>query len=171
MIELENKKIYDFIVQKDLLVDEGRKISREMEAMDVKIKRFEEKEKRITSKVKLPPDLEKRGDAIVKEIEALDREMSKLLKKINDAKLEAIPKDMKEQHVQLLKEREIKERDRNKIALKVQKLKDKVVPVIQKDVKPLLGEYEDIETAKVKDGKIVITTFSHLEEWKSKFKR
>jgi hypothetical protein len=79
---------------------------------------------------------------------------------------------MKDEHMQLFKDKEKLERDRNKIALKVQKIKDKVIPIIQKEVKPLLlQEYDDIETAKVKDGVVVINTFNHLEDWKAAFKR
>lgn len=169
MIEIQNPKLYDFLVKKEVLVNDGRKISREIELMEIKIRRLEEKEKKITMKVRPPKDKEERGNQIVKEIERLDKEMSKLLKEIDDARLAAVPKEMKDEHLQLLKDKEVKERERNKIALKIQKIKDRVIPVIQKHVKPLLGEYEDIETAQIKDGKVVINTFNYLEEWKRKF--
>ena len=89
---------------------------------------------------------------------------------IEQQKLDAIPKDIKTAHQALMKEREELERERNKIALKVQKIKDRVVPLIQKEVKPLLKEYEDIDTAKTKDGKVTINTFNHLNDWIRAFK-
>lgn len=171
MITLENKKLHDLIVQKDAEVDIGRGISRKIEAIETKIKRFEQKEKTITAKVIPPKELTDRGDAIVREVTKLQTELTKIANQINDSKLAAIPEDMKEEHMALLKEREKLERGRNKIALKVQKIKDKLIPIVQREVKPLLKEYDDIETARAKDGKVVISTFNHLEEFKRKFHR
>jgi hypothetical protein len=69
-------------------------------------------------------------------------------------------------------EREKLERERNKIALKVQKIKDKIIPLIRKEVKPLLKDpFDDIETAQIKEDKVVVDTFNHIEEFKKKFKQ
>lgn len=180
MITLENKKVHDWIVAKDELVFEGRRISGTLENIEGKIKRLEEKEKKITSRVVPPKELTDKGDVITKQIAGLSDELDGILRKISDAKLEAIPKIIKDDHYTLMKEREKLERDRNKIALKVQKIKDKIVPLVQKEVSPLvrkerivtinIGKYDDIETAKAKDGKVVISTFNHLEDWQKKFK-
>ena len=171
MIEINNRKLHDLIVDKDELVTKGRSISRDIEMLDIKIKRYEDKEKRITEKVQAPEGLKNRGDEIMKLFNSLDKEFTDITKQIKELKLAMIPSDIKEEHEKLMKDREILERDRNKIALKVQKIKDKVIPIIQKEVKPLLvDKYDDIETAKAVDGKIVISTFNHLEEWKKKFR-
>jgi len=170
MIELNNKKICDLLVMKDSIVADGIKISQKIEAIEKKAKVFEDKEKALTAKIVPPKEITDRGDVIVKQIEKLDKELSVIIKEINEAKLNAVPAKMKEEHLQILKDKEVLERDRNKLALKVQKIKDKVIPIIQKEVKPLLKEYEDIETAQVKNGKVVISTFNRLEEWKAKFK-
>lgn len=171
MIIIDNKRLHDYIVQKDKLVDDGRAISRQIETLEVKIKRFEDKEKKITAKIVPPVELTDKGDAMAKELERLSAELGKIADQINQSKLDAIPEEMKNEHMQLLKEKEELERERNKVALKVQKIKDKVIPIVQKEVKPLLKEYDDIETAKVKDGKVVINTFNYLEDFKAKFKR
>lgn len=170
MITLENKKLHDWIVQKDELVEQGRAKSREIEAIEKKIETFERKEKQITGEVQPQKELKEEGDGLIKELEKTMKRLEELGKIIEEEKLNAIPKEMKEEHQALLKEREQKERERNKIALKVQKIKDRVVPLIQKEVKPLLKEYDDIETAKTKDGKVVINTFNHLVDWKRAFK-
>jgi len=170
MITIENKRVHDYIVQKDELVTIGRGISKDIDAIDVRIKRLEEKEKRITGKVKPPQELVDKGEALVKEVTKLNTELTKIADEINNSKLAAIPEDMKQEHLQLFKDKEKLERERNKIALKVQKIKDKLIPIIQKEVKPLLEKYDDIETAKTKDGKVVIETFNHLEDFKKKFK-
>lgn len=170
MITLQNKRVHDYIVQKDLAVNEGRKISAKIETLDAKISNYEEKEKKITSKVVAPKELTEKGDLMVQQIVKLNADIEKIIKEISDFKLLSVPKEIKEAHLALMAEREKLERDRNKIALKVQKIKDRIIPIIQREVKPLLNQYDDIETAKAKDGKVVITTFNHLEEWCKAFK-
>ncbi len=171
MITIENKKLHDLIVMKDELVNVGRGISRKIDEVDVKIKRLENKEKAITGKIVPSKELTEKGDALVKEMMAKEKELNKLADEINKLKMAAVPQQMIDDHKQLLKDKEQLERDRNKIALKVQKIKDKCVPIIQKEVKPLLGEYDDIETAKAKNGKVDIVTYNHLQDFKSKFHR
>lgn len=191
MITLDNKKLHDWILEKDILVNGGRKISRDIETIDIKVKRYEEREKIITGKVKIPQDLLDEANGIALKLSQLlgkdgsyipsyDSEFGKVLKKIEDYKLEQVPKDIKEKHLALLKEKELCERERNKVALKVQKIKDRIIPLVQKEVKPLIcqermvtiniGRYDDIETAKVKDDKVIISSFNHLTEYMSKWK-
>lgn len=165
---IENKRIHDLIVAKDLLVNEGRKLSGEMEKLERKIAQFEEKERVITAKVDVK-ELQDKGEILNNECQKKFEELQRIIKQIEDVRLSHIPEDMKNEHLGLMKEREKMERDRNKIFLKVQKIKDKVVPIIQKEVKPLLGQYDDIETAKTRDGKVIISTFNRLDEWKAKF--
>lgn len=170
MIEIDNKKIHDLIVDKDALVDAGRAVSKKLDELEKQITDFEKKERAITSKVRVV-DLEKKGNEINDTCAKMFEELNKILGEIEQKRLEAIPKEMKDAHYALLAEREKLERERNKLALKVQKVKDKVVPLIQKHVKPLLEKYDDIETAKTKDGKVIINTFNYLEDFKSKFNR
>lgn len=171
MITLENKKLADLISNKDLLVNEGRKITRDIESLESKIRSFENKEKLITGRIKVSKDLEERGNALTEEINKKVEELNKIGREVEQQKLDAIPKEIKDAHMDLLKKKEVLERDRNKIALKIQKIKDKVVPMIKKSVKPLLAEYDDIETAKAKGDNVEIVTFNHLEEFKKKFNR
>ena len=170
MLSIENKKLHDWIVQKDELVNVGRKLSGKLDSIEIKIKRFETLEKRITSKVELK-ELKEEGEIIIQQMEVLNNKLTEIGNKISAEKLAAIPLKMKEDHEALMKERATLEQERNKVALKVQKIKDRIIPLVQKEVKPLLGEYEDIETAKTKDGKVVINTFDRLEEFKRQFKR
>lgn len=169
MIELNNKKIYDLLEQKEVLVKAGRKLSSEIETLQHKITKYQDKEKKITEACKVP-DLEKKIETLGKEVEERVNEMEKILEEIRNIKLASIPADLKKEHLELIKQREAKERERNKVALKIQKIKDKVVPVIQVETKPFLKEYDDIETAELKDGLIKITTFNHLENWKKEFR-
>lgn len=171
MIELKNKKIYDFIVKKDELVDEGRSISSELDKVEIKIKKCQDKEKAITAKVEPDKELKERGDVLVELINKNMKELEEISKQIRDQKLEKVPKALEEEHKELMKTREKLQRDINKVALKVQKIKDRLTPLIQKEVKPLLEEYDDIETAQAKNGVVIIKTFNYLEDFKAKFKR
>lgn len=168
MIKIKNKKLVTLLLEKDKLVKEGRAISVEMEKIEKDINKCEDKEKAITAKVN-PTELVKQADAMQEEINTKIKQFEEIANEITKIKLAAIPKDLEQKHRDLMSTREKLERDRNKIALKIQKIKDRVIPVIQEKVVPMLKEYEDISTADVKDGEVVVTTFSHLEDWKKAF--
>jgi len=180
MLKITNAKLYDWIMLKDKEVAGGRKISEDMDKLEKKIKRFEIMEKRITGKIKPDQELVDKGDKMVKDLQKMQEELMKIADGINKKKLEAVPQKMKDEHMALLKEREVLERERNKVALKVQKIKDRIVPLVQKEVKPLLcaerieqidmGRFDDIETAKAKDGVVEISTFNRLTDFMNKFK-
>lgn len=169
-ITLDNKRVHDYIVDKDKLVDEGRAIQGKLNYVEEKIVKLESKEKVITAKVQIPKELTDKGDKLMKLMNDTNKELESLIKQVNDMKLAGVPEDMKKEHYDLMAQRETLERERNKIALKVQKIKDKMIPIVQKAVKPLLDEYDDIDTAKAKNGKVVISTFNHLADWKKAFK-
>lgn len=167
MIKITNKRIADYLRQKDVLVNEGRAISKELVDIEHKIATLDRKERKITEKVQ-PQELLEQGEKLKGEINTMVEELQKIGKAIEDAKIAAIPEDMVKNHYALRDLKEKKERERNKIALKIQKIKDKVSPIIRKEVKPLLKEeYDDIESADVDGDEIVIKTFNHLEEWKA----
>lgn len=170
IIHLENKKLEKLLTDRDVLLDDLLKVLNYLDKLEIKIKRFETLEKRITEKVEAK-DLTEKGEAIIKKMEALNNEVVKIGKEISALKLAAIPAKMKEDHEALMKERAEKEQERNKIGLKIQKYKDRIIPITQKEMKPLLGEFEDFESVKLKKDKITIETFDRLEEFKAKFKR
>lgn len=179
LITVENKKLHDWIVTKDKLVDEGRANEKLIEAIEKQIEDFKKQEQEITSKITPDPKLVEEGDRLAKEIEGVMKRLGEIGNLIEQGKLDAIPKDMIEKHRTLLKEKEEKERVRNKIALKVQKIKDRCVPLIKGEVKPFLkakklkeidiGRFNDIETATTKDGKVNFRLYNRLEEFMSKF--
>lgn len=154
---------------KELLVIEGRKITDELERIENKITACEVKEKKLTEKCQ-PKELGERAEALKEQINALIKEFETVAGDITKEKLAAIPKDLEATHRELMKLREEKERERNKIALKIQKIKDRIVPIIQKVVAPTLQEFEDIQTADVKNGVVEVKTYSRLEEWKNAYR-
>jgi predicted nucleic acid-binding Zn-ribbon protein len=169
-MQITNKKIISLLTDKDLLVKDGRAISKEIEKIDVKIKKCEDKEKAITGKVE-PKELGEEAEKLKAQINELVKKFEKVSGDIFNEKMAGIPKDLETEHKDLLKLKEERERERNKIALKVQKIKDRVVPLIQKEVAPHLEEYEDIESISIKGGVAEVKTFSHLEEFKARFKK
>ncbi len=169
-IEIDNQKLVELITSKDDEVTKGRALTVEIEKVEKKIEMYEKREKKITAAVAPDPELKKEGDALAQQVEAIMTRLQEIGNAINKAKLDAIPKDLELEHKAALKEKETLERDRNKCALRIQKIKDKVIPIIQKECKPLLKEFDDIETAQVKNGKVFVTTFNHLADWTRKFK-
>jgi len=168
MITIKDKKLVEMLKQKEALVIEGRNISKILEAIERDIEKCETEERKITAEVE-PKELAEEAEAMKKEIDALIKKFEKVANEITKTKLDAIPKELADKHKDLMKKREERERERNKVALKIQKIKDRIVPKIAAIVKPQLNEYEDVETAVVKNDEIVIKTFSYLEEWKKAF--
>lgn len=169
MITLENPKLYKLIEEKDALVKTGRKISSELETIEFKINKLQDKEKVITGKHQ-NKELMTKGEIARLEMERAMKAFDEIANQIHADKLAAIPQTMKDEHFALLKLRSDKEADRNKVALKIQKYKDKMIPLLKKLIKPHLGEFDDTETVEVKDGKILVTTFNYIEDFKKKFK-
>lgn len=165
-IEIENKKLFDWIKLKDDLVDEGRAITVLMEKQEKIVKQCENEEKRITGAVPADEKLKEEGDKLVVLFNETMKKLDEIGSKIEAKKLEAIPKTLLAKHKVALKENESLERERNKIALKIQKVKDRIIPLVQKEVKPLLNDYDDIETAKTgKNGVVIVETFNYLDQF------
>jgi predicted nucleic acid-binding Zn-ribbon protein len=169
MFTIDNAKLYKLIEDKDTLVKQGRKISSELETIEFKINKLQDKEKVITGKHE-NKDLATRGEIARLEMERAMKAFDKVAAEIHADKLEAIPKTMKDEHYAFMKKREELERDRNKIALKIQKFKDKLIPMLKKEIKPHLKEFEDTQTVELKDGKVVVETFDYLEDYKARFR-
>jgi predicted nucleic acid-binding Zn-ribbon protein len=168
-MQITNKKIVSLLKEKDELVKSGREVSKQIEKLEHLIKVCEDKEKAITAKIQ-PKELGDEAEKLKADINKLIKEFERVAEKITKTKLDGIPKDLEKKHKDYLEEKEKLERERNKIALKVQKIKDKVVPMIKKEVEPHLAEFEDLESAELKKDVVKVGIFSHLEEFKRKFK-
>jgi uncharacterized protein YoxC len=164
-IVVEDPVMLALLSEKDALVQEGREISKKIDEVEQKISECVKEEQNITSNVE-PAELIAQGNALRDAINEKIIELDALSEKIRQEKLKAIPKDLQDRHYALNDEKEKLEKERNKIALHVQKIKDKVIPKIQKHCKKALGEYEDLASAEIQEGKVVVEKFSHLAEWK-----
>lgn len=168
IIQIKDKRVLKHLQDKDELVKTGRRISDELERIETKILSCETKEKKITAE-RQDKELGDKAEALKAQINELVKEFEKVASDITLDKLSAIPKDLEKTHRDLMALKEEKERERNKIALKVQKIKDRVIPLIHKEVKPQLEQYEDIQTAEIVKGEVVVKLYSKLEEWKETY--
>ncbi len=90
---------------------------------------------------------------------------------IFDRMKEQTSQEFRTQHEILAKTKAELETERNKKALKAQKIKDRIIPIARRLLgKHLQNEYEDFYDIQLKDGVLVGTIFSHLDEWNKKFK-
>lgn len=165
--ELYDEKLHEYLSEKDELVKKGRKLSAKVEITQRKIEANEKKQR--THTAYKPQELWDKAVALDAKIAKDLTELEGIQKEVMKIKAERIPATVAKEFEYLKKEKEDYEIERNKVALKVQKIKDRAVPLIQKLMKPFLGEYEDIDTAELKGEKIIVKTFSHLENWKENF--
>lgn len=170
-VVFENPQYVKWLKDKDVLVKEGREISKQIEELEKEIQTYVEKEKEITAKV-FPKELIDEGNALRDKINEEVKELERIGNAIRDEKLKAIPKEMETEHLALTSKREKLEQERNKIALKVQKIKDRLIPKLQREMAKHLGEFEDLLSAELTKDKdaVVIKKFSHLQEWKRQWK-
>lgn len=174
-IKINDRKIEDLLREKNDLVEEGRSVSRMLEGLDKLIQKNLDKQRAITSQIE-PEDIKKRGEEAVKIYNEAVLNLDKVTNEMTQAKLAGLPDDVRNEYNDLQKRKEGMEKQRNKIALKVQKIKDRVVPAIQKKVVPLLKDFEDIDTAELIKGNIVVETHNlltpkieALEKWKTEY--
>jgi len=163
IVKLEHPKLKGWIEQKDELIQQGRKMSGEVdlisEAMESINKKLVAEEQKVDVK-----DLVVKGEELVKQLEGLQKQIYQRVR-------ENTPQELRDQYELLEKQKAEKMTELNKLGHKVQKVKDKIVPLVQKLGKPHLETmYEDLNTTKLdEDGNVVLEIFDHLEEFKSNY--
>lgn len=167
-MELFNKQLRGYLEKKNDLVKEGRKLSARIEILTIKLEKNKEKQRKYTAEIE-PKELIDRGNALDKQIASLLTELEGIQKEVHALKVQNIPQSVGEEYESLKAQIEELEIERNKKALGVQKLKDRIIPLTQKLVGDTLDEFEDLSTVELKNEKIIVTVFSHLEDFKEKF--
>lgn len=169
-IRIKDAKLVAMLKEKEQMVNEGREVSKRVEEIDTELETLKEKEKEYTGAL-VPAELIARGNVLKDEINAKVEELQKVANEVNDLKLANIPVEVKDRHAELAKEKEGLEKQLNKIGLKIEKFKSRYIPKIQKIARPQLkDEFDDLETANLDGDEIVVTTFSHLDLWKDRFR-
>lgn len=170
-IKIENKKLFNLLTEKGDLINTGREISdkvesyeKEMEELDLKVQEAEKKVD-ITDLTDKEKEISDRVQKCIDDMNAVKQEIYKRMS-------EQVDHSLHEAYEEVKKKKEQAEEIRNKIAIKIQKYNDKIIPLSRTLMKPFIeDEYEDYETIKIEDGKIVATIFSHLDDFKNNFKK
>ena len=167
--KLENEELKGLIEEKSKLVNEGRAKSVEIEKLETEMMETEELLKAEEKKVDLK-EFDKKQKAITKRMEKCIKDIDAVKLAIY-AKIKAeTPQELRDKYDALNKLKEEAETERNKIALSAQKFNDKIIPLSRELMKPLLqDEYEDYDTIMIKDGEMVCSIFSHLDDFKTQF--
>lgn len=171
IIKLENEELKSFILEKGKLVEQGRAKSEEIEKLEIEMAEIEkqliDEEKKIDLK-----EFKKKEKSITKRMEKCIADINTVKEAIY-AKIKAnTPQELRDKYDEAKKLKEEKETERNKIALSAQKYNDKIIPLSRDLMKPLLqDEFEDYDTIVIKDGEIIASIFSHLEDFKINFNK
>lgn len=168
-IIIENPVLVKLVHDKEQLVLEGRAKSVELEALEKELEEIKEEEKKYTANYENKELLDK-GMAIQEQVNKLIEELNEVAEKLKKEKLGNIPKELVDKHIEKAKKKEKIERELNRIGLKIERIKTRYIPKIQKIARPqLTDEFDDLDTSILRDGKIVVTVFNHVEEFKKNY--
>lgn len=170
-IKLNSEKLKKLVTDKGLLITEGRATSEEIEKIEREMNELDEQIKQLEKSVDLQ-EFHDKEKAVNETVEKAIEQMKEIQKEIYAKLKQFIPEDLGNDYDRLKKKKERLEEKRNKIALNVQKYNDKIIPLGRKLMKPFLeNEFEDYDTLRLEDGEVVCTIFSHLEDFKTRFKK
>ncbi|HDO20103.1 MAG TPA: hypothetical protein ENG81_01070 [Candidatus Bathyarchaeota archaeon] len=169
--KIENEELKKLIIKKGEIVKKGRAKSNEIAELEIEMDKINTELMAEEKKVDLK-EFGKREKAITDTMEKCIKDMDKVKLDIYAKMKEETSKDLRARYDEANKSKEKKENERNKIALKAQKFNDKIIPLGREIMTPFLeDEYEDYSTIMVKDGEIIATVFSHLQDWKIAFNK
>lgn len=170
-ITIENDKLKELMTKKGQLVEKGRGVSDEIEAIEKEMNEIDLKLQEEEKKVNID-DLLEREKEQTKIVEECIEKMKVIKQEIFDRMNAQVPPEYHAKYDELKKTKEDKEEERNKIALKAQKYNDKIIPLSREMMKPFLkDQYEDYDSLYIEDGEIVANIFSHLHDFKINFKK
>lgn len=170
-ITIENPKLKDLLTKKGELVTLGRARSVEIEEiekeMELADKQLQEEEGKVDIK-----DLDDKAKIVGSKVDEAIKEMEVIKQEIFDRMMAQTPPELRTKYDELKTRKEKLETERNKIALKAQKFNDKIIPIGREIMKPFLqDQYEDYDTLSLDGDEIVATIFSHLNDFKTNFKK
>lgn len=170
IITIVNEKLSDLLTKKGVLSDKVLAACDEIEAIEKSMEKIDTKIQKEEKKVDISDILEKEK-VLSKQVDKAILKMNEYKQEIHDRMTMQVPGELKKEYEELEANKEKKETERNKTALKAQKYNDKIIPLGRKMIKPLLTDmYEDFESLVLKDGEIVATIFSHMNDFKKNFK-
>lgn len=168
-VVLEDSKLERLVKEKSDMVLDGRKISEEIDFKQQEMDEIDKQVQEVEKTVNIS-DLKVEADKLTEEFNAVMSKMNEINGKIRERLNQIVPQELKDKYDNKKKEREELESNRNKIALKIQKWNDKIIPLARKVMKVFIqDEYEDYDSLRLENEKVVGTIFNHLEDWKKTF--
>lgn len=168
-VVLEDVKLEKLLKEKSDMILEGRKVSEDIDEKEREMDEID-KEVQVVEKGVDIIDLRAEADTLTAEFNILTSKMNDVNNKIRDRLHQIVPQELKDKYENKKKEKEELESKRNKIALRVQKWNDKIIPLARKVMAAFIqNEYEDYDTLRIENDKVVGTIFNHFEDWKKTF--
>lgn len=170
-VKIENPKLKELMLKKAELVNKGREKSEEIEILELQMQEVDKQVQEEEAKVDIS-DLNEKQKAIGARVDEAIVEMNAVKQEIYDRMMQQVPAELHTKYDELRKKKEELEEERNKIALKAHKYNDKIIPIGREMMKPFLtDQYEDYDTLYLEDDEIVATIFSHLNDFRTNFKK
>lgn len=170
-ITIENEPLKNLILKKSELVSKGRAKSEEIETIEKQMAEIDAQIQAEEKKVNIDDFLEEEKK-LVETVNKAIEDMEVIKQNIFDHIKAQVPPELYVNYETLEKNKAVMEEERNKIAIKAQKYNDKIIPIAREMMKPFLeDQYEDYDSLYVENGEIVATIFSHLNDFKTKFKK
>lgn len=168
-IILQSEELKTLIEEKGKLITEGRAKSVEIEKLEAEMEDINKSLIEEEKKVDLT-EFHKKEKAVTKRMEKCIADIE-VVKDAIFAKIKAeTPQELRDKYETVNKQKEEAETERNKIALEAQKYNDLIIPLSRDLIKPSLqDEWEDNDSIMIKDGEIVASIFSHLNDFKIQF--
>jgi predicted nucleic acid-binding Zn-ribbon protein len=162
-ITIENEELQALLESKEDLIITGREKSEEIDAKDAEMKEIDKSIQEVEKTVDIV-DLNTEAQAITDEMNAVMVKMEDLKKRLHARISAGVPKELIESYEAVAAQKEELELERNKIGLKVQQFTDQIIPLAQGLMKEhIQNEWEDYDSIRMENGKIVAVIFSHLE--------
>src|SRR3990167_4018438 len=169
VVKIDNSKLIRLVEEKADMVLEGRKISEDIEAVEREMEKIDLEVQAIEAKVEVV-DLKTQAEELTMEFNAVMKKMEDNQKEVRKRLHLIVPQEMKDKYDATKKTKEELELQRNKVALKISKWNDKIIPLARKVMKAFIqNEFEDYDSLRLENGKVVGTIFNHLEDWKKQF--
>lgn len=170
-ITIEHPKLKELLIKKAELVNMGRAKSDEIDIVEKEMAEIDQQivaeEKKVNT-----DDLLEKEKVVTKKVEEAIEEMKAIKQEIFDRIKKEVPAELYTKYETLEENKKRMEEERNKIALKAQKYNDKIIPIGREMMKPFLEDiYEDYDSLYLENGEIVATIFSHLQDFKTNFKK
>lgn len=168
-ISIDNAKLTKLLAEKEELILDGRAKSMEIDALEGEMDEIE-KELITAERAVDISEFKLEAEELTKQYNELMAKMESVNTRTREKMMAGTSDELRTKYDETKAKKELLEKERNKIALKAQQKSDKIIPLARKEMKKFLeNEYEDYDSLRMENGRVVGTIFNHLEDWKKHF--